>query len=218
MKTFSKPLSALKGEEIYEEIYFTAGKAMGCLIQEDVPRIENYIAYFIWEGTEELILNGKSSRAHATAYVINYLEHALKTVRLTKPGIPQRSGFIAPGIVDDHTLVRFFQKRIPCTCLDTKYEEVKSITKMSICHNPSCNLPHRRAARSDMFYCAQCKQANYCSRECQKSDWKRHKCWCNAVTASLDAAADYNEIYVVRTCERILTQMVALECFVEEDG
>ena len=164
-----------------------------------------FISYFIWEGTE-LILNGDRNRARKLASYVNYFDHLLKTLRLTKPGIPQRSGFIDSGIVDDHPLVRFFQKRIPCTCLDEKYDEVKSITKMSICHNPSCIHPHRTATRSKMLYCAQCRQANYCSRECQKSDWKRHKKWCNAVTASLDAT-DFNEIYVVRTCERILTKV-----------
>ena len=139
------------------------------LIQDDVTRMENYISYFIWEGTE-LILKGERNHARQNACFIEYFEHLLKTLLLTKPGIPQRSGFIDSGIFDDHSLVRFFQKRIPCTCLDEKYEEVKSITKISNCHNPSCNLLDRRVARSKMFYCARCKQANYCSRECQKSD------------------------------------------------
>ena len=211
--------AVINKKEIYEEIYYKAGDMMESYILDTVvPWMKNIISYFIWEGTEELILNGATSKhAVKAAFYINYFEHALKAFFLTKPGILHRSGFIAPGIVDAHTLVRFFQKRIPCTCLDTKYEEVRSITKMSVCHNPSCNLPHRRAARSDMFYCAQCKQANYCSRECQKSDWKRHKCWCNTVTASLDAA-DYNDnkMYLVRTCERILMQKCPL--FLEEDG
>jgi len=31
---------------------------------------------------------------------------------------------------DEHTLVSFLKKRIPCSCLDEKYEQVKSISKI----------------------------------------------------------------------------------------
>ena len=34
------------------------------------------------------------------------------------------------SVADEHTLVSFFRKRIPCKCLDKRYEEVKSITKI----------------------------------------------------------------------------------------
>ena len=30
-------------------------------------------------------------------------------------------------VSDEHTLVRYLQKRIPCSCLDAKYQEVKGI-------------------------------------------------------------------------------------------
>ena len=41
--------------------------------------------------------------------------------------------------VDGHTLVKFTRKGIPCTCLGEKHEEVKSITKVDFCCNPSVN-------------------------------------------------------------------------------
>ncbi len=90
-------------------------------------------------------------------------------------------------VADDHTLVSFFKKRIPCQCLDKRYEDVKSITKMGICHNFNCSLPDRKVTRSKMLYCTQCKKANYCSRECQVDDWQSHKTICNAY-ASVSAA------------------------------
>ena len=31
---------------------------------------------------------------------------------------------------------------------------------------------------TSLKYCAKCKEAEYCSRECQKGDWKRHKQFC----------------------------------------
>ncbi len=74
---------------------------------------------------------------------------------------------------DDHTLVQYFRKRIPCSCLDAKYNEVKSVTKMGRCCNPNCSQG-RRVERSKMFSCTRCGAANYCSVECQRADWKVH--------------------------------------------
>ena len=71
---------------------------------------------------------------------------------------------------DDHTVVQFFRKRIPCSCLDEKYKEVKSVKKMGLCRNPNCSLPdHGRVERSKMFSCARCGNVNYCSVECQRA-------------------------------------------------
>ena len=51
--------------------------------------------------------------------------------------------------------------------------------KIGICNNLECPLPDRlRVKRSGMVYCAKCNHVNYCNRECQKSDWKRHKEYC----------------------------------------
>ncbi len=91
---------------------------------------------------------------------------------------------------DDHTLVKFFRQRIPCSCLDEKYQEVKSIPKMSFCYNPQCNIPDRRVERGQTMYCSRCRCAVYCSRECHKADWPRHQEWCDmdvAIIAEFEA-------------------------------
>ncbi|KAF8516475.1 hypothetical protein JB92DRAFT_3114109 [Gautieria morchelliformis] len=41
------------------------------------------------------------------------------------------------------------------------------------CQSPSC---HRMGA--DMRTCSGCRQAHYCSAQCQKNDWKSHKILC----------------------------------------
>ena len=79
---------------------------------------------------------------------------------------------------DEHTLVKFFRRRIPCSCLNEKYKEVKHVTKLGICYNPACLLPDRKTERCKLSQCTRCRQANYCSVECQRADWKSHKKTC----------------------------------------
>jgi len=91
---------------------------------------------------------------------------------------------------DLHTLVKFFRKRIPCSCscLDAKYEEVKATTKMGWCFNLQCNL--LRVERSKTMYCDRCRFVTYCSRECQKAHWSKHQATCDkaaALKAKFDA-------------------------------
>ena len=80
---------------------------------------------------------------------------------------------------DDHTLVSYYRKRIPCSCLDKKYKEVKSVKKMGLCRNPNCSLPDNgRVERRKMFSCTRCGVVNYCSVKCQRADWNRHRKGC----------------------------------------
>ena len=81
---------------------------------------------------------------------------------------------------DQHTLVRYLQERIPCSCLDEKYEEVKDIKKIGLCCNTQCKIPDRMTERSSMVYCSRCRSVSYCSRECQEAHWHwpRHKELC----------------------------------------
>ena len=91
---------------------------------------------------------------------------------------------------DEHTLVKFFWKRIPCSCLDKKYGEVKHITKMGYCWNPQCSIPGRRVERSQTKYCSRCRNITYCSRECQEAAWLNHKRDCDnnaAMIANFEA-------------------------------
>ncbi|KAK1734213.1 hypothetical protein QTG54_014980 [Skeletonema marinoi] len=83
---------------------------------------------------------------------------------------------------DLHTLVKFFRKRIPCCCLDEKYEEVKGVTKMGWCFNLQCNL--LRVERSKTMYCDRCRFVTYCSPECQKAHWSKHQATCDAKAAA----------------------------------
>jgi hypothetical protein len=126
------------------------------------------------DGTK-FILDGNYTDARIAAVVFSYL--------LELTGTPSVAQLRELCSADEHTLVQFFRKKIPCSCLDEKYKEVKSITKMGICWNDECPLPDRRAVRSKMVYCIQCRRINYCSRECQKIHWPLHKGVCKQMVA-----------------------------------
>ena len=42
-------------------------------------------------------------------------------------------------------------------------------------------------------HCAKCKQTHYCSRDCQKADWKAHKKVCSKQAGSASASGSGNE-------------------------
>ena len=41
-----------------------------------------------------------------------------------------------------------------------------------------------------MLRCSKCKSVRYCSRECQRSDWKQHKLRCKEVSKDLAARSE----------------------------
>ena len=125
------------------------------------------------EGTKN-ILDGKSDDARVCAVLALYMNFT----DCTADEFPDLQKMLELIDGDEHTLVQFFRKQIPCSCLDEKYKEVKSITKMGVCYNEECPLPDRRAIHSSMLQCTGCLDISYCSRECQEADWPKHKIVC----------------------------------------
>lgn len=136
------------------------------------------------KGTK-FILDGNFLYAHITAMLAKFFEGIIVTLDNAKIGrfmlpipierVVDHSKMMELLLADEHTLVQFFRKQIPCSCLDEKYEEVKSIPKRGICSRRGCPLPNNVAVRKKMVYCAECRVVNYCSRECQVADWPQHK-------------------------------------------
>ncbi len=154
----------------------------------DPDKLQSIVSYFLQEGTHA-ILKGIYAR-HYAMYASFFEQWVAKGIYEGQASCDSDEEFqvllcfLDWGkihellVADEHTLVSFFKKRIPCQCLDKKYEEVKSITKIGLCLNTSCSLPDMRVTRSEMFYCTQCREANYCSRECQVAHWQHHKNFC----------------------------------------
>ena len=139
-------------------------------VWNDPSKLKLVVSYFLCNGTHH-VLQGDFIRARYYAAMASYIQIfvAFKSGEKVNPE-STTTKIIEIFNCDEHTLVKYVRKRIPCTCLDEVYKEVKSITRTGICFNCSCT-----PERSKMLTCGRCGEANYCSRACQKSDWPKHK-------------------------------------------
>ena len=115
-----------------------------------------------------LILKLLQPTPHHHAMLAFHLQDYLAIFMDKRKVIFDEVKFIELIEADEHTLVKFLRKNIPCPCLDEKYKEVKSVTKMGVCGNLECSLPNRMAERSTMLCCTGCRIANYCSRNARR--------------------------------------------------
>ncbi|KAL7536911.1 hypothetical protein ACHAWF_005603 [Thalassiosira exigua] len=74
---------------------------------------------------------------------------------------------------DNRAVVSFYRKRLPCQCLDKTWKILKGKPKIGHCHN--CNV---QAERGALLLCGRCRFEHYCSADCQKAAWPRHKSSC----------------------------------------
>ena len=149
-------------------------------VWEDAAKVEWIVSFYVANATEYIV---RYENIPNDAYVIasfayffeNYHKTTINSNRWQQKVVELQNS------PDPHSLVELLRKRIPCKCLDKKYQEVKSISKMGFCVNIECTLPKRMTTQSDMFICGGCQLVCYCSSECQKADWKRHKEACKMV-------------------------------------
>lgn len=147
-------------------------------------KLDTAISILLCNGTQ-CILDGNNRQAQLYACIASFCED----VTSDKQSIPC-CATVELESADDHTLVSYYRKRTPCACLDEKYKKVKSLKKMGLCCNPSCSHPKGKVERSKMFSCTRCGEVNYCSSECQRAEWKKHKQICGNVA---EAKAAFNK-------------------------
>ena len=151
-------------------------------------KLDSVVSILLNNGTQ-CILEGDNHYAPCFAMFARFFEEYLAVeVHETKATINWAKIYELNG-ADVHTLVKYYRKRISCSCLDEKYNEVKSVTKMGMCYNVNCGLPNQMVERSTMLYCTRCGDVNYCSIECQKAAWEGHKEFCDQI-AEMKAAFD----------------------------
>ncbi len=146
----------------------------------NLAMMEKVIAWFVCQGTFSL-LGGDDYSAKRKAMVACYFEEWLACAVHETSSIIDWSKVLVLDNPDQNTLIRFLKTRIPCSCLDAKYKEVRSTTKMGICMNPECSLPEKKVELSEMKHCTRCRRASYCSRRCQKLHWSVHKDLCTQI-------------------------------------
>jgi hypothetical protein len=148
-------------------------------VWEDPSKLKQVMSFFIANGTQQA-LKGNIVGARIFASIACYVEEYAICLHKRK-ALPDLAKMVELMGADDHTLVKYLRKSIPCNCLDGKYKEVKSITKTGLCFNPQCQAPDRMVERGKMFYCTRCRLANYCSPECQTAAWPEHKEICDKI-------------------------------------
>ncbi|KAK1736232.1 hypothetical protein QTG54_012832 [Skeletonema marinoi] len=156
-------------QEKFDDVYYSS-------------KLETVVSILLASGTQ-LILDGDKHNARLYAVLAYFFQQWMEVQVKESKAICIWSKVYELHVADDHTLIQYYRKRISCSCLDKKYEEVKSVKKMGLCYNPKCSLPGRKMQRSKMFYCTRCCEVNYCSVECQKNDWKKHRQFCNRIVA-----------------------------------
>ena len=73
-------------------------------------------------------------------------------------------------------LLKFFRKRIACSCLKKMHLEARNtMPKKRVCNH--CKVEKERAL---LMVCSKCRVANYCSRKCQVADWQPHEIYQDA--------------------------------------
>ena len=150
-------------------------------VWNDIDKMEAAMSVFLGTGT--YILGGNHLGARGYATLARFFEQIIAVDLKRSQALINWPKIFVTSHADEHSLVKFFRHRIPCSCLDKRYEEVKSITKVGFCYNLQCKLPGGTAERSKIKYCSRCRCVTYCSRDCQEANWPVHKPICDRNSA-----------------------------------
>ena len=149
----------------------------------DSSKLKSVVSFFLSVGAQH-ILDDDYDRARDCAIFARYFEQYIEVELHQTQSLFHLPKLIAAQYADVHTLVKFFRKRVFCSCLDEKYEEVKHITKIGFCFNQECPFPNGCVERSKTMYCSRCRSVTYCSQGCQEIHWAEHKPFCGDVDAT----------------------------------
>ena len=164
------------GELIDKAIIATEQKHMN--VWEDSSKLQWIASAFL--GVEAGILKGKTLSTNSLllpAFAEFIQQYIACSLNESQPSINFHK-IKDIRLADERRLVSYLKKRIPCSCLDAKYQRVKLLPKMGVCDGPKCNLFYQKVEICSMMSCESCRRSHYCSRSCQKDHWHSHKVTC----------------------------------------
>ncbi len=159
-------------------VAYQATKEEHADVWKDLGKMAFVVSFLLSCGTSK-VLAGDIKLACKYASLGSYFEQYVEVDLLNTRACPNFAKIKELYSADIHTVVSFLRKRIPCSCLDEMYKEVKCIPKIGLCCNPGCPLPGGMTDRSLTMCCSRCRGANYCSRECQVAAWLDHRGECD---------------------------------------
>ena len=120
--------------------------------------------------------------AKEAAIAIHILEdHDGKCTDLTLTSLTHENA-VKMNLCSHREIIRFYNKRINCGCLEDKYKQIKKEIPNRL---RACDNCEKFVESSTLMACASCKVTLYCSRTCQTQHWKKkHKEECPKIVES----------------------------------
>eukprot|EP00984_Skeletonema_dohrnii_P006570 scaffold2353_cov93-Skeletonema_dohrnii-CCMP3373.AAC.1 len=136
-KIFLSGLISLGGDVDLGECLIAASRATAEKYPEaweDPSTLKQAVSLFASNGTQHLLEEDDIRRARFCASSAFFLQARSAYIVSSSDDGTLPVGMVTKMVelteADLHTLVKYLKKNIPCNCLDKKYKEVKSITKM----------------------------------------------------------------------------------------
>ncbi|GFH46402.1 hypothetical protein CTEN210_02876 [Chaetoceros tenuissimus] len=89
---------------------------------------------------------------------------------------------------------------------DIKFIQSEIATKLKRCAHEQCQV-EATSIENDLLKCSSCKETYYCSRDCQKSDWPRHRFRC--ISSRSNAGSLSN---TCNACKKIFPRVKEVSC------
>ena len=141
------------------------------IFRSDSSKRELLLSALLSLGTEYLLKEEDRYTIMAASVVVAYL-------RVDGFGSEfnlNKTGDIAEDLICNRvrTTVQFFNKKLRCSCLKQKWQQVRGEQKIGHCQH--CLETMKSTAVS---LCSGCRMVSYCSSRCQRADWPAHRDKC----------------------------------------
>ena len=145
---------------------------------------DEYLASLLRLGTNLLLRDEKGDLEMATSMAIHIsmFEMSPEDGKMTAEDLL----LISRKLVElgRRNIMKFYSKRIKCSCLETKYKSLPKEPKRGIC----CQCKQLKKPK-ELFLCTGCRSVHYCSKDCQRQHWDRpirgHKDLCQSIANTL---------------------------------